>query len=182
MLANRMLIAIREHRATAQTSGSALRKACNAASARSGCGNLNGARMISAEDRVHVLDDRTEQTLNGVRQLILEVVLRVERNVLLEHPQRVLRLLVRFGALLCLHDHIRNTIARARRSARITLPHLLCQHQVRLIRLLVVLCLLAQRLADHQQREIQSIAEQVGYEILCVLHSAIHISLDQNLL
>jgi hypothetical protein len=50
--------------------------------------------------------DRLEDTHERLRELVLEVVLRVDRNVLLENVERVFRLLVGAGILRTLDDDV----------------------------------------------------------------------------
>lgn len=53
-----------------------------------------------------VTQDRLKDTHKRLRELVLEVVLRVDRNVVLEHVERVLGLLVCTGVLGPLDDDV----------------------------------------------------------------------------
>jgi hypothetical protein len=65
-----------------------------------------GRRARTAEEALGALlaEDGLEDAEEGLREVVLQVVLRVEGEVMLERPDRVLRLLVRLCALRALRE------------------------------------------------------------------------------
>lgn len=79
------------------------------------------ARVIALEHRIRVLDDRLEQALDRLRQLVFEVPRRVEGYVVVQHVDRVFRFLPRFSTRYALDHHVRDPVANVGRESRIAL-------------------------------------------------------------
>ena len=123
--------------------------------------HCNAPRVLASQQRLRVLNDGPEDTHQRLRKLVVQVVLRVDRDVVLEHVDGILCLAVCGGALLSLNDDVRHTVTHRRRRACITLLHAGSQLNVGLLGLVVVrVGRLAQRLGDHKQRDVQLVAQQ----------------------
>jgi hypothetical protein len=123
--------------------------------------------------------------------LVIQVVLRVDRDIVLQNIQRIFRLFIRRRACRCgIHpvrsfstkgekilkftfvpfdNHICHTISQRRRGTSITLLHPSGQLDVCLLTRVVRL---RQRLRDHKLRHIDLVLQKVGNDLFCVAGSA----------
>ncbi len=146
-------------------------------------GRLLDQRVVAGEERLRVLDDGLEDSLQRTLKLVLQVPVDVDGQVVLQHVDGVLALQVGRGVLLLLDDDVLHTIADLGRAAGVTLEHSLRQlHMGSTSLVLVVLRLLSQRLGDDQQGNIDVVLQQRGDGVLDVLDGALGVHVNQNLL
>ena len=118
-------------------------------------------RVRPLREALRRVDDALEEAPDRQRELVVEVVLRVDRDVVLEHVDRVLRLLVELRALRALHDDVGDAVPDDRRVQRVAPPDALDELDVRLLARVRVLRL-GERLGDDQVRDVEPVHEQVG--------------------
>mmetsp|Transcript_32486 Transcript_32486/g.103582 ORF Transcript_32486/g.103582 Transcript_32486/m.103582 type:complete len:235 (-) Transcript_32486:1565-2269(-) len=95
------------------------------------------ARMVSSEDGVGVFDDRFEDARQRFRELVVEVVRRVDGEVVFEDVDGVLGLFKGRGALGPRDDYVGNAVADVRGSPRVALLHFFRELGVGLLCLVV---------------------------------------------
>ncbi len=81
-----------------------------------------------------VTQNGLKQPHQRLRQHIREIILRVNRHIVLQHKDRILRLLIHRRALARRNNNIRHAVAQLRRVAGIPLLHLVRQLHVGLLR------------------------------------------------
>mmetsp|Transcript_104155 Transcript_104155/g.222546 ORF Transcript_104155/g.222546 Transcript_104155/m.222546 type:complete len:366 (+) Transcript_104155:554-1651(+) len=118
-----------------------------------------------------VAHDGSEDSHQRLLELVLNVVLRVDGEAVFQRIERILALLVAFGAFGSSDHDIRHAVSAPRRIVRIPLPHALGQFHVRLFGCVVLsIGTLAQGLRDHQQGEVDLVLQQVADDVLDVAH------------
>lgn len=95
-------------------------------------GNGNGAGMVTCEKGVGFLfaKDGLEDTAEWVGELVFEIVLGIDRDVVLEDVYRVFGSLVIFGTSGSFDDDIGHTVTKSWGGASISLLHALCEFDV----------------------------------------------------
>mmetsp|Transcript_21472 Transcript_21472/g.47738 ORF Transcript_21472/g.47738 Transcript_21472/m.47738 type:complete len:478 (+) Transcript_21472:48-1481(+) len=147
-----------------------------------GRGLADGARVVTADERLRVGDDGLEDAHERVGELVGEVVLRVDGQVVVQHPHRVLALLVCGRALGRLDDNVGHAVAHVRRGAGVSLAHAHGQLHVRLlVRVVRVVRRLAQRLGDDEHADVHLVLQQVADRALGVVDGALHVAVDDDL-
>ena len=146
-------------------------------------GHRLGERVLTLEQHElgPFVQDGLEDAQERLGDLILQVVLRVDGQVVVEHVDGVLGLLVGGLALGARHDHVGHAVAELRRRARIALAHLVGELDVRLLAG-VLLVGLGELLGDDQVGDVDAVAEQVGDGLLGVVDGALRVAVDEQLL
>ena len=113
--------------------------------------------------------------------MILQIILRVDGNIVIQNVDGILGAFVR-GILLVPGDNdIRHAVPQIGGAARVPFAHLVGQLHVRLIAL-VVLVQLGEFLGDDELADVHAVAQQVGDHLLGIPDGAVLVAMDQQLL
>ena len=137
-----------------------------------------------------------QQTLKWRSQLLLDIVVIVDGYVLIQDPDRVLRVFVVLGTLLASDHHVADAVSNAKGDIFIPLLHLMRKFNVGLLDLvgifaafagslaslivLLVLSAFGYGLGDHQFGDVDLVLDQITHHPLYVVHDSIGIILAQQ--
>ena len=127
--------------------------------------------------RRRVLHDRLEDAHQRLPEVVVQVVLAVDREVVLHRPDRVLGLFVPLRVLRGFHDDVRDAIADDGRRRRVALLHPLRELDVRGF-VLVRVRVLGEPLRDHEEGQVHAVHEKVRDGSLDVVNSARDVARD----
>ena len=107
--------------------------------AEGGRGDGDGARVLARQElaRLFVAEDGVEDAAEGLGELVVEVVFRVDGDVVLEYEDGVFAPLVVLGAAGALDDNVGNAVAESGGRAGVALLHAVGELDVGLLILVV---------------------------------------------
>ena len=92
-----------------------------------GSGDGDGAGVFAREELACFLlaEDGIKDSAQGLRELIIEIILRVNRDIVLEHEDGIFTALVVFGATGAFDDNIGNAVAKRGSGTSVAFLHAL---------------------------------------------------------
>lgn len=107
-------------------------------------------------------ENRVENAAEGLGELVIEVIFRVDRDVVFEHIDGVFGALVVLRAAGALDDNIGDTVAQGRRGASVALLHAFSELHMRLLGTVVFL---RKSFGDDEFGHVDFILKQVGDDV-----------------
>uniref|UniRef100_A0A2M4C5Q0 Putative secreted protein n=1 Tax=Anopheles marajoara TaxID=58244 RepID=A0A2M4C5Q0_9DIPT len=173
------LLTHRQQCLTAETGITLLGKRCQGTNLRGDDGACTCVITAQQNRFRFITQNGLKDAEQWLRQLVLQIVVRIDRYTVFEHVDRIFGLLVGGSVLSRRYQHVRDAITELGRIARVSLAHLVGQLHVRLLSCVIAL---GQLLRDDELRNIDPIAQQIGDRLLRVLDRPIRVALDQQLL
>lgn len=113
---------------------------------------------------------------------MLQIVVRVDRQPVLQNVDRVLRLLVLPRALLALHDHVRHAVAHQRRTACVALCHALGELYVRELDFVAAAVGgTPERLGNYEFWEVHAVCKQFADDAFGEGERRVDVAIDEEL-
>mmetsp|Transcript_131002 Transcript_131002/g.379015 ORF Transcript_131002/g.379015 Transcript_131002/m.379015 type:complete len:302 (+) Transcript_131002:89-994(+) len=125
-------------------------------------------------------EDRLEDAEQRLLELVVDVVLRIDRQLVLHGPDRVLSLLVRRSPGGTEDEDVRHPLADLRGERGVALAHLLGQLHVHLLPRVSVRAVPDQRLRDHEAPRVHAALPELGDRLLDIGDGSLRRPLPQQ--